>query len=133
MTYYDVNKTKILLQNKIGNIFNLNFVLTNKYKEAFEYLIYKSKLSEDEKRILYYVLNVEYTILNSININKLNITPENNSFHLVISLYNETKIFRALELLLCLSINLQNKNISRIHILYETSTDENANLNIITE
>jgi hypothetical protein len=41
--------------------------------------------------------------------------------HLVISLYNESNISRALELLFCLRENLNNKYINKVHILMENS------------
>ena len=45
-----------------------------------------------------------------------------NNNHLVISLYNESNINRSIELLYCLRENLNNKSISKIHILMENSS-----------
>jgi hypothetical protein len=53
------------------------------------------------------------------NVVKTKKTEGNN--HLVISLYNESNISRALELLFCLRENLNNKYINKVHILMENS------------
>jgi len=48
------------------------------------------------------------------------------NYNLIISLYNETKISRALELLYCLRQNLSNPYINTIHILLEKKNDINT-------
>ena len=54
-----------------------------------------------------------------------NNTKSKGNNHLVISLYNESKISRCIELLYCLRQNLNNDHISKIHILLETSKKDN--------
>ena len=118
----ELNNIQNSLKQKFGILFNQEITFSEKYIEEYEYLINRYEFNDYEKMVLYYILNIEY--------------PEKidteHSFQLIITMYNEKKMSRAIELLLCLSKNLQNKSISLVHIIYET-IENNDNLNIITE
>ena len=92
---------------------------------AYDYLLHKYNITqEDDKTILYHILYLDYLKYN-----------KSGNFYLIISLYNEKKLARSLELLLCLSMNLKNKYISKIHILHEfvESKNLNDNMSLISE
>jgi hypothetical protein len=106
MHYYVFKHYGILLNDDLGSS------LLNKYK----HIINKYNVNDPKWcYILYYVLNINYKI-----------DPNKNGFELCISLYNETNIMRICELLLVLCKNIQNKNIKRIHILYEKYYETNS-------
>jgi len=119
-----MENTRLFLKKTYGDILPYHFTFTNILTEAYDYLINKYTLSNDEKIILHYILNNDYTLFSFKNIK---------SFELVLSMYNAKDLSRAIELLFCLSVNLQNQYISKIHILYETSKIESENINFITE
>ena len=48
-------------------------------------------------------------------------------FNLITVLYNETNINRMHEYLVCLQYNLLNKSIHTVHVIYDTSKDDNKN------
>lgn len=48
----------------------------------------------------------------------------NNGFALLINLYNEKKLERICEYIICLEENLKNKCIKKIHVIYDTSKDD---------
>jgi hypothetical protein len=77
----------------------------------------------EDKIMLFYILYFNKQEINIPNINN----------NLVISLYNETKIDRYLELLFCLKTNIENGYISKIHILFENIGVDNHLFNIIHE
>ena len=114
-------KIKQQLTQSFGKIFDEEFIFTELFNTEYNYLVNKYHLNNYEKQILYYILNVTYPVKTDIS-----------SFHLIITMYNELKISRAIELLLTLSKNLQNINIHSIHIIYETLKN-NDNINILTE
>ena len=94
---------------------------------VFNYFINKYNIiKNDDKTVLFHILNLDYHQYNNTKID---------NFQLVISLYNEKKIDRSLELLLSLSMNLKNKYISKIHILHEFFQNKpvNDNMSLISE
>jgi hypothetical protein len=119
-----ITDIEIILKSKFGIVFNEEFIFNEVYIEEYNYLINKYDLNEYEQNILYYILNIQYPEKEK--------NTNTNTFQLVVSMYNEQKISRIIELLLCLSKNLQNKNISIIHILYEIN-ENSDNINIISE
>ena len=123
MKYFDTNHITHLLTKNYCAFFDTDFRLTKNLSPQFEYLIEKYKLEEDEIYILYYILNVDYSLYSS---------KTSDSFHLIVSFYNERKVSRAIELLITLCFNLQNIFIKDIHIFYETSSTGD-NINLITE
>ena len=114
------NITSLLIK-LFGKVFTEENIFTNTCISQYEYLIDKYELNEKQKQILYYILNIEYPVKN-----------KNAKFDLIITMYNEVKINRCIELLLSLSKNLQNNHIQNIHIIYETQKN-NDNINFITE
>jgi len=103
-----------------------NLIYKNNNSKAYEYLINKYNITnKEEKIILYHILHLDY----SQYFNKLG------NFNLVTSLYNEKRISRALELLLCLSMNLKNLYISKIYIIHEFYPNKGVqeNMNLISE
>lgn len=113
------NNTQTILNDKFG--FKNKIIFNHKFTETFQYLHNKYNLDKYEQIILYYILNTKYP----------NFTKKK-PFHLLISMYNEKKNTRAMELLLCLSKNVRNLNISHIHIIYEIKEGEIYE-NLITE
>lgn len=79
---------------------DLHHVLCKKYNIEDECYLVK----------LFYLLLYNYEKIPIKNYSK---------FYLLISLYNETDLSRCFELLICLLNNIENENISEIHILYE--------------
>ncbi len=80
------------------------------HQEFIKNIINKYNIEDiNDKNRLYAILSVNY---------ENNIT-ENKDNYLIISLYNDKRIDRTLELLFCLAKNLLNKNIHEIHILFE--------------
>ena len=103
-----------------------NLIYKTNESKAYEYLIDKYKITHQEERvILYHILHLDY----SQYFNKIG------NFQLVTSLYNEKRTSRALELLLCLCMNLKNLYISKIYIIHEFYPNKgvNENLNLISE
>ena len=93
---------------------------------AYDYLINKYSITNiEDKSILYHILYLDYSKYS----NKIG------KFNIVTSLYNEKRISRSLELLLCLSINLKNNYISKIFILQEFYPNKhiNENMSLISE
>ena len=117
----EINAIKNILKQKFGEVFNEEMIFSEDYIEEYNYLIEKYQLTTYEKNILYYILNINYPI-----------KKNEDFFHLLISMYNEEKISRSIELLLSLSKNLQNKNIGEVHILYEAS-ENSDNILFISE
>ena len=95
---------------------------TSDCSHDFFYLCNKFKIIEEKHK------NILYFILNRCNYSKLKNNPIHHNFQLVTSLYNEKNIDRAMELLLVLSLNLQNKNIQTIHVLFENNGNSRDNL-----
>jgi hypothetical protein len=88
----------------------------------FFYLCNKFKIIEERHK------NILYFILNRCNYSKPKNNPIHYNFQMITSLYNEKNIDRAMELLLVLSQNLQNKNIQTIHVLFENNGNSRDNL-----
>lgn len=123
MKYFDKIHILHVLSTNYGHIFDPDFRLTQNLSSHFEYLIEKYKLEDDEIYILYYILNVDYSLYSS---------KTDDSFHLIVSFYNEHKLSRAIELLITLCFNLQNIFIKDVHIFYESSSTGD-DINLITE
>ena len=113
--------TKMLYQT-YGLQLDVNGKNTIDCSHDFFYLCNKFKLVEEKhKSILYFILN-------RCNYKTPKNKDTNHNFQLVISLYNEKKIDRVMEFLLVLAINLQNKNIQKIHVLFENNGNSRENL-----
>ena len=115
----ELNNFKNIIYDKYGLNIDMTTKIHNMYSDEFFYLCNKYKIIEKtHKNILFYVLNNNY---------KDDKTDVKNDFELIISLYNENSLDRIFELLFVFSMNLQNKNIKKIHILFENnSTQKNT-------
>lgn len=89
---------------------------STKYDNIYFQLIKKYNITEEEHLvILFYILFYDYKRIKEKNDNNIN---------LVISFYNEINLTRIFELILCLLYNLENTNISKVHILYENKDND---------
>lgn len=115
------NSLKNIIYQKYGLQLDMNEKNTNDCSHDFFYLCNKFKLVEEIHK------NILYFILNRCNYKKPKNDTKTHNFQMVISLYNEKKIDRIMELLLVLSMNLQNKYIQTIHILFENNGNARDN------
>ena len=116
------NNLKNVMYQTYGLQFNINEKNTTDCSHDFFYLCNKFKIIEERHK------NILYFILNRCNYSKPKNNPIHHNFQLLTSLYNEKNIDRAMELLLVLSLNLQNKNIQTIHVLFENNGNSRDNL-----
>ena len=115
------NGLKNILHQTYGLQLNMNEQNTIDCSHDFFYLCNRFKLVEEKHK------NMLYFILNRCNYKKPKNKDTNHNFQMVISLYNEKKIDRVMELLLVLAMNLQNKYIQTIHILFENNGNSGDN------
>ena len=99
------NNLKKIIHSTYGLQLNINEQNTIDCSHDFFYLCNKFKIIEEKHK------NILYFILNRSNYSKPKNNQTNQNFQMVTSLYNEKNIDRAMELLLVLSMNLQNKYI----------------------
>jgi hypothetical protein len=123
---YNFEHQKKNLKNFIHNTYGLQLNMNEQNKidcsQDFFYLCNKFKIMDEKHK------NILYLILNRSNYSKPKNNSNNNNFQMITSLYNEKNIDRAMELLLVLSQNLQNKYIQNIHLLFENNGNSKDNL-----
>jgi hypothetical protein len=106
------NNLKNIIYQTYGLQLNINEKNTNDCSHDFFYLCNKFKIVQAKHK------NILYFILNTCNYSKPKNNPIHDNFQMITSLYNEKNIDRAMELLLVLSLNLQNKNIHDIPYIH---------------
>ena len=98
-----------------NNTLWLNETPYNKYIILYNYLLNKYNFTKTQQKIILFYLLI---FTNGDNLNN-----SENYISLNISLYNEKKIDRCLELLFCLKKNIKNNYIKKINIFLEVNND----------